>query len=236
MIFKIAPLLGVILLLSQCNHPVSDNHLPAPDPVIQRSGYILSYDGKTRNANWVYQELTPASLEGEASRDRCDFMQDPLIPASLRTTQEDYRGSGFDKGHLCPAADAKSSPQAMKETFYLSNVSPQHPLLNRKTWLKLEKYVRALAKSSDVVYVITGPLFLPHTKKDGKRYVKYQVIGKNDVAVPTHFFKVLQAKKGGNFQREAYIIPNQPQPQDYPLSHFAVTLDRVEQAAGIVFK
>jgi endonuclease G, mitochondrial len=226
----------VLLTLSQCNSvsTAKTSHLPASDPVIHRRGYTLSYDGKTRNANWVYEELTSATLQGEASRAQCDFMQDPLIPSALRSTPEDYQGSGFDRGHLCPAADARSSKEALQETFYLSNISPQHPLLNRKYWLKLEKYVREVVKASDIVYVITGPLFLPTQKKDGKRYVRYEVIGKNDVAVPTHFFKVLQAKKGGRLATEAYIVPNQPIANDTPLEQFAVTLDKVERAAGTV--
>jgi endonuclease G, mitochondrial len=227
---------AILLILSQCNSVKTTHtaHLPPPDPVIHRSGYVLSYDGKTRNANWVYEELTPASIQGEASRERCDFMQDPLLPAALRATPQDYHGSGFDRGHLCPAADARANQMAMHETFYLSNISPQHPLLNRKFWLKLEKHVREVAKISDIVYVITGPLFLPTMSKGGRRYVKYEVIGENDVAVPTHFFKVLRAKKGGRLRTEAYIIPNQPISEDPPLDRFAVTLEKLERSSGII--
>lgn len=234
--------------LSQCSHTrnatssytiSTEKHvtfLPEPNPVIHRQGYVLSYDCKTRNANWVYEELTASSLNGNIDRMQCDFMEDPLIPPSLRSTKEDYRGSGFDRGHLRPAANARASQEAMQETFYLSNISPQHPLLNRKYWVKLEKYVRELTKSYDVVYVITGPLFLPRLEKDGKRYVKYEVIGKNNVAVPTHYFKVLQEKKGSIFRTEAFIIPNETISEDYPLQQFAVTLDKVERAAGVIFK
>lgn len=207
---------------------------PKPSPVIQRTGYVLAYDGKTRHASWVYEELTAENLEGSIDRAKFDFMEDPLIPLPLRASKEDYKGSGFDRGHLSPAGNARSSSEMMRDTFYLSNISPQHPLLNRKYWLKLEKYVRDLTKIYPVVYVVTGPLFLPKKAKDGKRYVEYQVIGENDVAVPTHYFKVIRGKREV-WETEAYIIPNQPIEQDPPLKNFAVTLEKVEKAAGIIF-
>lgn len=235
MFFKKASLFCLLWILTQCTSTVSVKQtafLPEPDPVIQRKSYVLSYDGRTRNANWVYEELTPASLEGHASRKNCEFMQDPKIAPEFSASRQDYRGSGFDQGHLCPAADAPSSQAAMQETFYLSNISPQYPSFNRKIWLKLEKHVRDLVLASDVVYVITGPLFLPHRKKDGKRYVQYQVIGDNNVAVPNHFFKVLKVKNGKRIETQAYIIPNQAKAQDESLEHFAVTLEKVERAAG----
>ncbi len=207
---------------------------PAPNPLIERTGYVLAYDGRTRHANWVYEELTASSLEGEAERSGLDFMEDPLIPLSMRATKEDYKGSGFDRGHLRPAANARSSLQAMKESFYLSNITPQHPQLNRKYWIKLERYVRELTKTYAIVYVITGPLFLPEKAEDGKKYVRYQVIGENNVAVPTHYFKVIRGKKDGVIKTEAFIIPNQPIEQSVPLENFSVTLEKVERSAGIV--
>ena len=236
----------LLLTLSQCTHPQTEQKtiasteqetfLPQSTPLIHREGYVLQYDGRTRHASWVYEKLTSASLEGQADRSECDFMEDPLIPKPLRATKEDYRGSGYDRGHLCPAADQRISPTSMRDTFYLSNISPQHPLLNRKYWLKVEKYVRELAKGFDVVHVITGPLFLPQEGKDGKRYIQYEVIGKSDIAVPTHYFKILYAQKGKKQHTEAFIIPNEPISQDSPLSRFAVTLSAVEKATGLILK
>jgi len=209
---------------------------PAPSPVIQRPGYTLAYDGKTRHASWVYEELTAEKLEGSTERSDYDFMEDPLIPPSLRANKSDYRGSGYDRGHLSPAGNARSSPETMKDTFYLSNISPQHPQLNRKYWLKLERHVREMTKSHAKVYVITGPLFLPEEGKDGKKYVRYQVLGENNVAVPTHYFKVIHGKKDNAFITEAYILPNQPIDNQLPLSTFRVTLEKVERSAGLIFR
>lgn len=222
--------------LETVSYRQNSDYKPAPNPLIERSGYTLAYDGKTRHASWVYEELTASSLEGATERSGFDFMEDPLIPPSMRATKEDYKGSGFDRGHLRPAGNAKNNAQEMKESFYLSNISPHHPQLNRKYWIKLEKHVRELTKAYSPVYVVTGPLFLPEKAADGKKYVRYQVIGENNVAVPTHYFKVLRCKKGETVTTEAYIIPNQPIEQDPPLSNFSVSLEKVQRAAGIVFK
>lgn len=209
-------------------------YLPSSTPLIHREAYTLAYDGRIKSAGWVYEKLTASSLEGDADRTHLEFREDPLIPETLRATKEDYKGSGFDRGHLCPAADARVSMQAMEETFYLSNISPQNPQFNRKYWLKLEKHVRDLTQSYDRVYAITGPLFLAKTEKDGKRYVHYEVIGANEIAVPTHYFKVLHAIRGGEVSTEAYIIPNEPIRQDRPLQDFIVTLEKIEKAAGVI--
>jgi endonuclease G len=229
------------LTLTRCTYEpaavASKEFQPAPSPVIQRPGYVLAYEGRIRHASWVYEELTAESLKGETERAEFDFMEDPLIPAHLRASKSDYRRSGFDRGHLSPAANARSSPQTMKDTFYLSNISPQHPQLNRKYWVKLERHVREMTKTYAKVYVITGPLFIPEMdKEDGNKYVRYQVIGENNVAVPTHYFKVIYGKKDNTVVTEAYVIPNQPIDKDPPLKKFAVTLDKVEKAAGLTFK
>jgi endonuclease G len=102
--------------------------------------------------------------------------------------------------------------------------------------VKLEKHVRDLTKVYAKVYVTTGPLFMPEEEKDGKRYVHYQVIGENNVAVPTHYFKVIRGEKEHVVETEAYIIPNRPIEQDPPLKTFAVSLEKVEKAAGLLFK
>ena len=206
-------------------------------PTIAREGYDLAYDGKTRNASYVYEKVTADSLKGTTDRASYDFQEDPLIPPPFRATKADYQGSGFDRGHLRPAANARSSPALMQETFFLSNVCPQVPQLNRGYWLQLEKYVRTLAPQYKVLHVFTGPLYLPHTEADGKRYVKYQVIGPHDVAVPTHFFKVICAESlNGSRSIEAYVVPNEPISADTSHEKFRTTLDKVERSAGVLLE
>lgn len=94
---------------------------------------------------------------------------------------------------------------------------------NRDSWNRLEKYVRKLTKIYPNVYVCTGPLYLPKREADGKAYVKYQVIGNNSVAVPTHFYKIVVGETiDGKFELESYVMPNQVIDDNTPLKVFQV--------------
>ncbi|MDF2576724.1 MAG: non-specific endonuclease [Chlamydiales bacterium] len=202
---------------------------------VQRSNYKLAYDGRNHTAFWVMEHLTADKLKGNTSRSS-NFKEDPSIPIEVRSTLDDYKGSGFDRGHLAPAANHKSSAQAMDDTFYLSNMSAQVPEFNRGYWSKLESYVRGLVSKHKNLYVVTGPLYLPELDKDGKKYVKYQVIGPHNVAVPTHFFKVILAEKpSGHLKFEAYVLPNKKIDDYIPLEKFSTTVQQVEKLAGLIF-
>jgi endonuclease G, mitochondrial len=114
-------------------------------------------------------------------------------------------------------------------------VLPHHPP-NTLDWAHLENFCRALTKSFQDVYVYTGPLYLPHQEADGKFYVKYQVIGNPpNVAVPTHFFKVILTHKNGNYSAAAFVLPNARIPDSTPLEAFRVPIDAVERGAGLTF-
>lgn len=203
---------------------------------IDRSGYSLSYDHRTKNASWVYEKLTADNLVGDTDRGNFQFKEDPIVDKIFRSTLLDYKGSGFDRGHLAPAANHKCNADEMAETFYLSNMSPQHPHFNRGYWAVLEKHVRDLTKQYKTVEVYTGPLYLPREDANGKRWVIYQVIGKNDVAVPTHYYKVLALSDAqGKKKIEAYILPNQEISSKTPLSSFLTTLEKIESIAGTKF-
>ena len=112
-----------------------------------------------------------------------------MIPGKFRSHLSDYVKSGYDRGHLVPAADITTNSRDLAETFLLSNCSPQNIGFNRGYWASLEKKIRSLTNSYSDVYILTGPLFIPHKEADGY-YVKYKVIGDPpNTAVPTHFFK-----------------------------------------------
>ena len=208
--------------------PISSFH-------INRPCYSLAYDARNRNPAWVYEHLTAESIQGNGDRSHSDFIEDESIPQHLRATLADYKGQGFDRGHMAPAADHRSSQEAMTDTFYMTNMCPQCPQLNRGYWVKLEKHVRELTKDHSNVYVLTGPLYLPYKEKNGKRYVKYQVIGSNDVAVPTHFFKVIALEDDqGKKETRAYVLPNAEISSNTPLDNFRTTVQKVEKAAGLV--
>jgi len=105
---------------------------------------------------------------------------------------------------------------------------------NRDKWNDLEKEVRGLVKKNDNVWVVTGPLYLPHREPDGKMYVKYEVIGNQQVAVPTHFFKVVVTEKSGQYGLLSYVLPNAPCDKGIPLNNYLVPLDSIERAAGFL--
>lgn len=222
-------------------HSYRDNHLtslpgqPISSFIIHRTGYSLAYDARNRNPAWVYEHLTSENIQGSTNRSHFDFKEDESIPKHLRATLVDYRQTGFDRGHMAPAADHKANAQAMHDTFYLTNMCAQCPRLNRGYWSKLEKHVRNLTKEYKNVYVITGPLYLPQQESDGKRYVKYQLIGPNDVAVPTHFFKIITLENSqGKIERKGYILPNSEISSNTPLESFQTTIQKIEKIAGFI--
>ena len=236
--FSIGLLVGILtgacvpLVISQM---ATVPELVLPSPAIHRTAYSLSYDSQHRNPNWVYEYLTSNSCSGTQDRSKFEFQADPLLPDHLQANNVDFRGSGFDRGHLCPAGDWKN--ESMAETFYLSNVSPQLPEFNRGYWLGLEKHVRNLTNQYSGLHIFTGPLYLPHQESDGKFYVKYQVIGEDFVAVPTHFFKVIfMEKEIGITSEAAYILPNEAIDEQTPLEKFKTTVEKVEKLAGFIFR
>lgn len=99
--------------------------LPGVAQLRSRESYVLSYDPRTRGALWVLEQLRPERLRGDGDRRACDFREDDSVHAYHRATNADYRGSGFDRGHLAAAANHRWSQRAMDDTFYLSNVAPQ---------------------------------------------------------------------------------------------------------------
>ncbi|XP_059175315.1 endonuclease G, mitochondrial-like isoform X1 [Physella acuta] len=211
---------------------------PSTDNLRSYEDFILSYDRRNRTANWVLEHLTPEKVnpvEG-IERSKMKFMEDQSVHGYHRATNKDYIGSGYDRGHLAAAANHRNSTTAMSQTFLLSNIAPQvGEGFNRDAWNTLEKYVRALARRSRNVYVCTGPLYLPRKEPDGKLYVKYEVIGENHVAVPTHFFKIIVIENEvGQLELQSYVMPNQPLPK-VKLHNYLMPLEMIERAAGLNF-
>jgi len=211
------------------------NHLPLTTPTIEREGHLLAYDGRTRNAHWVYHRLTQETVEEKISRKSSDFHEDPLIPSLIRATKSDYQNSGYDRGHLCPASDSATIAE-MNNSFFLTNISPQVPAFNRGYWKKVENHIRDLTKQYAVVHVFAGPLYLKQKGAGDKYFVKYEVIGPNDVAVPTHFFSLIFVEdKMKKLFAKAYILPNKSIAPKTSLSKFSASLEDVESASGVIF-
>nr|ACO15198.1 Endonuclease G, mitochondrial precursor [Caligus clemensi] len=213
---------------------------PSLDTIRSRKDYVISYDRRNRTPNWVFEHLTPESVKKNDSVDRnlCSFREDDSIHPYFRSLNSDYKYSGFDRGHLAAAGNHRQSQEHCDDTFYLSNMSPQVGSgFNRDKWEHLERYVRKLAKRSSNVYVCTGPLYLPKMESDGKVYVKYQVIGQSNVAVPTHFFKVIvtESEADSQLELESFVLPNEKIDDSAPLSQFYVPPESLERASGLLF-
>ena len=142
------------------------------------------------------------------------FMEDPLV-STQTATNADYAKSGYDRGHLAPAADMSWSLQALQESFYYSNTSPQLPGFNRGIWKKLEEKVRTWALQYDTLFIVTGPILEPGLP----------TIGPNKVSIPKAYFKALYAPK--QQKGLAFILPNAKSEQ--LLSEFCLSIDALEQ-------
>ncbi|KUI65550.1 Mitochondrial nuclease [Cytospora mali] len=216
-----------------------------PGPVSDlatRSALVSSYDRRTRNPHWVVEHITPASVSTKnGDRKHSTFVEDESVPEKFRAKLKDYFRSGYDRGHQVPAADCKWSQQAMNDTFFLSNMCPQvGEGFNRDYWAHFEDFCRRLTDRYPSVRIVTGPLYLPRKDPaDGRWYVKYEMIGNPpNVAVPTHFYKVIFAEDGsagGNVALGAFVLPNARIPNEKPITDFEVPLEAVERASGVEF-
>ena len=133
-------------------------------------------------------------------------------------------GSGYDRGHMAPAADFKWSAEAMSDTFYLSNMCPQEPSFNRGIWADLEAVVRTMAYDNGEVHVVTGPVLT-----DGP----YETIGKNEVAIPKQFYKVVLDYTDPDIKAIGFVLSNEG--SDKALQSYAMSVDEVEEITGIDF-
>lgn len=204
---------------------VSDIDLEIPqsnkDSIVRHQAYSLLYSEEHEQALWVAYKLTEKDLVKKADRTD-DFRSDPMISTGSADLS-DYKGSGYDRGHLAPAGDMVRSQEVMSESFYFSNMSPQVPSFNRGEWRMLEEQVREWTKEFDSLYVVTGPVLSNVTKK----------IGGNDVSVPNQYYKVLLTKTSSGFQGIGFLMSNGP--DNYTFGNYTVTIDEIETATGIDF-
>ena len=191
--------------------------------VIEHIGYTVSYNEQRRNPNWVAYELTAEEVDGTEPRDS-KFIPDPKV-IGRQAVDDDYKHSGWDRGHLAPAADMKWSEQAMDESFYLSNISPQNSNLNRGVWKSIEELTRDNTHRYGKLLVVTGPVF---TSKKGLGY-----IGDNRVLIPNAFYKVLLTYNNGGYKGIGFYCENVAGKKK--LYTYAKSIDEIEEITGIDF-
>lgn len=187
--------------------------------IIYHGNYTTSYNIGNRIPNWVAWSIEKDELAKVVSRSGLNFMTDPAAKGQLVNTM-DYSKSGYDRGHMCPAADNRFSQKAMEESFYLTNVCPQNHTLNERTWADLENACRGWA-NHDTVYIVCGPYFEGRPKTH---------IGRARVAVPDGFWKVVLRRFKGRWCAIGFIMPN-TDIQD-AFRNYAVTVDAVECLTG----
>lgn len=189
---------------------------------IVHSNYTTSFNASYKVPNYVSWSISSDELGGAVSRNGYSFTEDPDLKGAA-VSPMDYSRSGYDRGHMCPAADNKLNDDYMRESFYMTNICPQNHTLNEKTWANLENACRSWARSS-TVYVVSGPYF------DGKPKT---FLGNNKVAVPDGFWKVILRQVKGQWRAIGFKMPNQDVDDVY--DHYVVSVDEVEKLTGYDF-
>jgi endonuclease G, mitochondrial len=188
-----------------------------------RKGYLLSHDPARKTPVWVAEHLTREKAKRNVQRSD-DFRPDSDLEPGKRAELSDYRGSGYDRGHMAPAADMSWDEKAMSESFYLSNMVPQVGAgMNRGIWMELEKKVRSWVLERGELYVYSGPIYAGSDT---------ETIGNNHVAVPGFLFKIVLDPR----QKEAIavIMPNRKlRTEDLP--NYLVSVRDVEKKTGLHF-
>ena len=194
-----------------------------PEVVVEHTGYTVSFNTDWLIPNWVAYELTAEEVAGVEPRGK-DFVRDPEISQS--PSPDEYRNSGYDRGHMAPAADMKWSKQAMLESFCTSNICPQNKNLNKGDWKDLEEHIRNMATKYDHIYVACGPIVSLNPPTIGQTSIIR-------VAVPDAFYKVILRQKGDSWSAVGFMMPNQAGHK--PLSKYAMSVEEVEIITDIDF-
>ncbi len=190
---------------------------------INNLGYTSSYNTTYGIPNWVAYELTRSEAASQEAKRSDKFMPDPKVKGRS-ATNDDYKGSGYDKGHMAPAADMKWSETVMEQSFYFTNICPQVPGLNRGVWKYLEEDIRKWAIRDSALVIVCGPLFT-------KEQVRY--IPETHVAIPDAYFKVVCSPYTPEPRGIAFIFPNGKVSKK--ASEYVVTIDSVEAITGMDF-
>lgn len=196
-----------------------------PEVLLHKPNFIVSYNTKTYCPNYVAWHLTKERVNGEYARSN-KFHSDEDIEYRYQVEPSDYSGSGYDRGHMCPAADNKDTWENMVRSFCMTNVCPQNHNLNSGDWNDLEEKCREWVREKGDIYIVCGPIFDSETP---------ETIGKDDrmrISVPDRFFKVV-LYQGKNTEAIGFIMPNMSGKNK--LVKYAITVDEVESETGIDF-
>ena len=192
------------------------------EQLIKHLAYTVSYNHDWNLPNWVAYELTSDELCGDIKRTN-NFAPDPLVHGDPIVTY-DYTHSGYDRGHMAPAADMKWSEQAMRESFYMTNICPQNQNLNRGDWNDLEELARDWAKKYGNIYIACGPIVRNENVTIGNTH---------RIVVPSAFYKVFLRKNHSSWTTIGFVFENVA--GNKPLMTYMTSVDEVENMTGIDF-
>ncbi|AIV04741.1 MULTISPECIES: DNA/RNA non-specific endonuclease [Vibrio] len=218
---SLVTLLSFPTLAETCGQHL-DKGMPSTnsDQFLCRDGYAVGYNYDTKNADWVAYHITAESVNITNKRSN-SFKEDTEMPDYARSTLADYKGSGYDRGHLAPSATMDFTRESMKQSFLMSNMSPQLPGFNRVGWRVLEEHVRDLANEYNELYVVTGPIYQGNEGTIG-----------NGVVIPSAFYKVILDPSFD--EAIAFIVPHRDVSSS-ELANFITTIDEVERQTGLDF-
>lgn len=180
--------------------------------------FKLCYSPEHKLAKWALHSLKLKHIEGSVSRTN-DYRADPRLKDPV--TRNDYRSSGYDRGHLVPAADRKNSHESMSETFYMTNMTPQHPSFNRGIWLSLERHLRKLVVKYGDAIIISAP----HLHQGLRKFQK-------GMSLPDEHYKIIFWPTLN--KAFAYLIPNESA-RGRKISDFQVTINSLEELTQLDF-
>lgn len=213
-----ATLLSGLLLICTCTQGQENRWAPAHTGVhLVNLDYVVDFDTHRGVASWVAYELLPTETQGETKR-KSGFKKDVRLPSC--PAHKDYTHSGYDRGHLKPAADSKSSAESMAASFLMTNVAPQTPQLNRGSWKQLEAAARDWAHEHGSVHVVCGP----GQTSQGR-------LPSDKVDIPTTFWKAILRTRPDT-ACIAFMMPNQTEKLD-PFSTYRISVDSLETAIGL---
>lgn len=209
--------------LDDCRHHIRHGAPGTDGDLLCRLGYLLAHDGDLKVPRWVAYHVTAERTSGPVARSD-DFRPDPDLAEGRRAELADYLNSGYDRGHMMPAAKNQWSEQAMSESFLLSNMAPQVGVgFNRHIWARLEAWARDWAAARGELYVVTGPVIVGQP---------IERIGPGRVAVPTHFYKVIFDPI--RVEAIAFLLPNTALPTP-TLPAYVTSVRHIERLTGLDF-
>jgi endonuclease G len=210
-----------------------------PTQVVTREAYALEHDSASKIALWVCGSLDPDLVFGDAERkDR--WAPDPELQGKPRAVDADYKGSGFQRGHMVASEDRVATQTLNDTTFFLSNAVPQNGPLNGGQWSQLEARIRAWVKSGTITdaKMITGGFFYDPAEDDpatADGIINFLQIGNGSVAVPTHIFKLVAGQSGTTVKAIAFVAENKKPPSGWSFEDAIVAIDWLEERAGLDF-